>query len=159
MRRLLTRILVGAVAVVVIAALPVRDAHAKPIGITKTADLKFGSVIVDNFNPGTVAISSAGVLTCGAPLSCFGSNSAAAFSVTGNKDAFYNITLPGSATVTNGANTMTVDTFEDSKGGVGQLPFAPQATDNFTVGARLNVGAGQPAGSYTGTFTVTVNYQ
>jgi tartrate dehydratase beta subunit/fumarate hydratase class I family protein len=30
---------------------------------------------------------------------------------------------------------------------------------SFTVGGRLNVGANQPAGSYSGTFTATLDYQ
>ena len=33
------------------------------------------------------------------------------------------------------------------------------AVFNFQVGARLNVGANQMAGTYTGTYTVTVNYR
>ena len=158
MRTSLTRILVGAVAVAVIAALPAQDATAGP-KLFKTADLKFGSVIMDNVNPGTVTISPAGVRTCGAPLTCFGSVSAAGFETDSDGDGtIFIITLPNSVTLTSAANSMTVDTFTDSEGGSapagGQDELVP-----FTVGATLHVGAGQTEGTYTGTFTVTVNYQ
>ncbi len=156
MRRLLTRILVGAVAVAVIAALPVRDAHAKPIGITKTADLTFGSVVVDNVNPGTVAISSAGVLTCDAILLCFGTFSDGRFSVSGEPNLVYVTTMPGKILITDGVVTMEVDGFVDSISGQGTLDA--NGNDTFTVGAFLLVEQNQPEGFYTGTFTVIVNY-
>jgi hypothetical protein len=35
----------------------------------------------------------------------------------------------------------------------------PATVFTFNVGARLNVGANQMAGTYTGTYTVTVNYR
>ena len=148
----------GAVAVTGIAALSVPDvAVAEPIGLSKTANLTFGTIAPDNVNPGTVTISPAGTRTCDAALTCFGGSvSAASFSVTGDSGAIYIITLPGSSSVTSGANSMTVDTFEDSKGGVGQLSGG---ADSFTVGATLHVGASQPEGAHTGTFVVTVDYQ
>lgn len=158
MGKLLRRLLVGAIAVAGVAALSVPDvAVAEPIGISKTADLKFATIAPDDVNPGTATISPAGTRTCDAPLTCFGGPvSAAAFSVTGDASAIYVITLPGSSSVTSGGNSMTVDTFDDSKGGVGQLSGG---ADSFTVGARLNIGAGQVPGAYAGTFTVTVEYQ
>ena len=41
-----------------------------------------------------------------------GSPSAASFDLTGESGAIYSITLPSSATLTSGANTMTVDTYK-----------------------------------------------
>ncbi|HBC79095.1 MAG TPA: hypothetical protein DCZ51_10735, partial [Bacteroidales bacterium] len=69
------------------------------------------------------------------------------------------ITLPAAATtITSGANTMTVDTWTSSPSGTGTLSAG--GSQALTVGATLNVGASQPAGTYvSGTpFTVTVNY-
>ena len=158
MGKLLRRIAVGAVAVAGVAALSVPDVQAEPIGIGKTADLKFGTIVPDNVNPGTVTISPAGTRTCDAALTCFGGPvSAAAFSVTGDASAVYVITLPGSSSVTSGGNSMTVDTLADSKGGTSTLDGA--GADSFSVGATLNLGAGQVPGAYAGTFTVTVEYQ
>ena len=51
---------------------------------------------------------------------------------------------------------MTVDTFTDDAGVNPKLPAG--GSDTFNVGATLNVGATQAAGTYSGTFAVTVNY-
>ncbi len=50
---------------------------------------------------------------------------------------------------------MTVDTFNDD---AGATPTLVGGSDTFNVGATLNVGAAQVAGTYSGTFAVTVNY-
>ena len=59
-------------------------------------------------------------------------------------------------TLTSGGDTVTVDTFTDDTAGTGTLAGG---SDSFNVGATLNLGANQPAGNYTGTYTVTVEYQ
>lgn len=50
---------------------------------------------------------------------------------------------------------MDVDNFTGSKAN-GTLT---SGADSFTVGGTLDVAANQAAGEYTGTFTVTVEYQ
>ena len=80
---------------------------------------------------------------------------AAAFDVTGEGASTYSITLPSSATLSSGANTMTVDTFNHD---AGATPTLSGGSDTFNVGATLNVGATQASGTYSGTFSVTVNY-
>ena len=84
-----------------------------------------------------------------------GTPAASSFDVTGEPGQVYSITLPSSATLTSGANTMTVDTFTHDSGAT---PSLVAGSDTFNVGATLNVGAAQAAGSYSGTFAVTVNY-
>jgi hypothetical protein len=56
---------------------------------------------------------------------------------------------------TTGGTTMTVDNFTSNPSGTGTLAGG---TQTLSVGARLNVGAGQVAGDYTGEFSVTVAY-
>ncbi len=51
---------------------------------------------------------------------------------------------------------MTIDTYTDDAGGTPQL--SGSGSDTFNVGATLNVGASQAAGTNSGTFAVTVNY-
>ncbi len=157
MRRLLTRILVGAVAVAVIAALPVSDVGAQQaISISKTGDLKFGSVVPDPFGSGKVTITLAGSRTCDAILLCFGTFSDGRFSVSGEPNLVYVTTMPGKILITDGVVTMEVDGFVDSISGQGTLDA--NGNDTFTVGAFLLVEQNQPEGFYTGTFTVIVNY-
>ena len=124
--------------------------------LAKQADLAFASIVPDSTNAGTVVVSAAGARTCDAALTCSGTVSAADFDVTGTSGATYSLTLPGSANITSGANTMLVDTFTSSlTGGTGTLTGG---SDSFQIGATLNVGANQAAGAYTGSFNVTVEY-
>ncbi|MBE6450402.1 MAG: DUF4402 domain-containing protein [Alphaproteobacteria bacterium] len=58
------------------------------------------------------------------------------------------------------ANSMTVDTFTFAPSTVFTLPAGDGlSTQNIAVGATLHVGKDQPAGSYTGSFTVNLIYQ
>ena len=50
---------------------------------------------------------------------------------------------------------MTVNAFASTPSGTGTLTLG---TATVNVGATLNVAANQTAGSYTGTYPVTVNY-
>lgn len=92
---------------------------------------------------------------------------AAQFTVGGQANAAYAITLPTTpVTLTSGANTMTASLFTTSVNGgattaataspVGNTGVA--ASQAFTVGATLAVGANQASGDYSGPFNVTVTY-
>lgn len=137
-----------------------------PITITKMADLSFGK-----FAPGaggTVTLSTSGARSVtGAILSTNGSTpTAARFDVHGETSATYAITYTGTtANLTSGANTMALTTISDLTGlGVSTGTQATGALDATTgnqsiyVGGSLAVGATQPAGTYTGTVTVAVEY-
>ncbi|MBK7710429.1 MAG: DUF4402 domain-containing protein [Bacteroidales bacterium] len=129
-----------------------------PIGITNSTDLAFGNVAA-SATPGTVVITPAGVRTAGGGATLpavTGTFGVATFAVTGLGTSTYAITLPASATLTGTpSGTMTVDAFASTPSGTGALTGG---TQTITVGGTLNVGAAQAAGSYTGTFSVTVNY-
>ena len=132
-----------------------------PISITKTVDMNFGNVAVQTATGGTVVMTPAGVRTAflGVTLPAVpGTVTAASFTVNGQGTYTYAITLPATAvTLTNGANTMTADTFTSTPSATGVLTAG---TQTLTVGATLNVAAAQAAGIYvSGTpFSVTVNY-
>ncbi len=126
-----------------------------PISISSSGDMDFGDMITTG-TAGTVTVTPAGVRTCSPEVDCFGGfPSAAAFDVTGEGASTYSITLPSSATLTSGGDTMTIDTFNHDAGGT---PTLSGGSDTFNVGATLNVGATQAGGTYSGTFSVTVNY-
>jgi hypothetical protein len=128
----------------------------QPIAITKTADLNFGGIITGP--AGSVTVSPAGVETAtGATVINPNPNvSAAQFTVTGEPSTAYLIVLPTTVTITNGAQTMTVDTFTSTPVGTGLL--SATGVQSLGVGAKLNVAANQAVGSYSGTFAVTVAY-
>lgn len=134
-----------------------------PISILKNTDMNFGSV-VPSAAAGTVVLAANGTRTATSvqisPTQATGS--AAQFTVSGEPNYLFTVTLPSTAvTLTNttgaGAETMTATAFTSN--GVTQLDATGQVVLN--VGATLNVAANQVKGIYnTGTtpFTVTVAY-
>ena len=131
-----------------------------PIAISKTVDMNFGNVAVSS-SAGTVVLATAGTRTAtgGVTLpATSGTIAAAEFTVTGQAGYTYSITLPSTpTTVASGSNTMSVNAFTSNPDGTGTLTGG---TQTLKVGATLNVGASQAAGTYISEapFTVTVNY-
>jgi methionine-rich copper-binding protein CopC len=132
-----------------------------PISIVKDIDLNFGNVAVSG-TAGTVVLSTAGARTFTGGITLptqDGSVTAAKFTVGGESDYTYAITLPASielAGVT-AANKMTLDSFVSLPLTTGQLA---SGTQTLLVGGTLNVLGGQPADTYSNDtdLKVTVNY-
>lgn len=126
------------------------------IAIQSSAALDFGNV-APGATAGTVVMTPAGArsATGGVTLSNVDPGQAAQFTVTGDSGATYAITLPSSATITSGANSMTIDNFTSDPSGTGLLTGGSQT---LKVGGTLNVAANQAQGSYSGTFDVSVAY-
>lgn len=129
------------------------------ISITPGTALNFGDVVPSGA-VGTVSVDAAGVRTSagGASLGSATGVAAGAFTINGQASATYAITLPanGVVTVTSGANSMAVNSFVSNPGPTGTLSGV--GAQALAVGATLSVGANQAAGSYTGTYQVTVAY-
>jgi Domain of unknown function (DUF4402) len=136
----------------------------QPIAIATTSGLVFGNLAV-GATGGTVAVGANDAVTiAGAsntitqPAGNNGSPLAAVFAVTGAANFTYAITLPAnsSVTISSGGNSMAVNDFVSSPSTTGTLSAG--GTQTLKVGATLTVGNNQAAGSYTGTFDVTVAY-
>jgi hypothetical protein len=148
----------------VTATAPTSTTIVTPISILKNTDMNFGNVATSTAS-GTVILAPASTrtLTGGVTLPVTaGTVTAAQFTVSGQADYTYAITLPtADFTITNtdgsGAETMTVNAFNSTPDATGTLT---SGTETVLVGATLNVSASQVAGLYTsGTdFDVTVNY-
>jgi Domain of unknown function (DUF4402) len=124
------------------------------ISLAKNTDLVFGNISPTG-TAGTVVLSPTGTRTPTNVTLASGTSSAASFTATGTGSQTFTITPDSSATLSDGAShTLTVDTFTTSAG-AGTLS---SGTQTFTLGGTLHVGASQVAGSYTGTFNVTVAY-
>ena len=129
-----------------------------PIAIATAGNLNFGNMSAGSA-ASVVRVSTAGgrsLVSGDATLITGGTIQAASFTVTGEASTGYDITLPASVVITAGANNMTINTFTDSATGSDTLDGTGNGA--FTVGADLQVGIAQVAGAYTGTFSVTVNY-
>ena len=79
---------------------------------------------------------------------------AAKFTVSGEAGQAYTITLPSSATLVSGANSLIVANFTCSNGTGGNIG----TNDVFYVGGELTIPAGAVPAVYQGTFNVTVAY-
>lgn len=163
-RRLFARI--GAIAMAAVS--PLWSGGASAQTIAAGTDLAFGTFIA-GATAGTVVVSTAGArsATGGVVLltnAQFAQPAAGTMPVSGTGNRTYQITLPASATLSRtGGGSMSVGTFTSNPlpglngtKGYGQLANGAQT---ISIGATLSVGANQTAGSYSGTFDVTVVYQ
>ena len=131
--------------------------------LTLTADsaLNFGQIAPNT--GGTVTVNADNTVSQTGAVVWTGTRAPAGFTVTGSNNASVVVTLPTTAsTLYLGGNpaatdTMSLDNFNTDPVGAFQLSGTGQG--NFTVGGRLTVGANQAAGTYSGTFDVSVEYQ
>ncbi|MCW3121550.1 MAG: hypothetical protein JWQ38_1042, partial [Flavipsychrobacter sp.] len=135
-----------------------------PISISKTVDMNFGNIAVSASTSGTVVLATGSTRTTGGSggvtlPSTTGTVTAAEFAVAGQASYTYAITLPSTATLTDGSShTMTVGSFVSSPATTGTLSSLGAQT--LKLGATLSVSAAQAAGVYTNSTAVpvTVNY-
>jgi len=141
------------------------------MGLTQTAPLHFGSMVLTSALGGTCLLPSnsttrqftGGVATSAAtPIA-----TNAAYDVTGTINETYALTLPSTTTVTHttlssGEYQMDITLMKARFDGAGAdaivSTLSSSGTDSFTVGGTLNINADQLGGIYAGTFNVTVEY-
>lgn len=129
-----------------------------PIAIASGTDLAFGKFSVSSV-AGTVVVSTSGSRSAtGGVLLSTSTVTAGTFSVTGQASTTYAITLPASASTLSDGNShsMTVDTWTSNPSGTGTLSSGGAQTVN--IGGTLHVAGSQVGGAYTGTFSVSVDY-
>lgn len=142
------------------------DAHATivtPITIVKVNDLEFGNVAV-GASSGTVDLDPNGgarTPTGGVTLPAVpGTVNPASFTVSGQANYVYGITLPSSITIASGANSMTISNINSYPTVASGGTLSGSGTETLYVGGTLGVAASQAAGTYStaATFPVTVVY-
>ena len=135
-----------------------RAAAVTPLNLTANANLGFGKIMA-TATAGTVTVSPMGAITSsgGVVLGNGSAASAANFTVQGQPNASYSITLPTSVVLSGGGSSMTADSFLDSHHN-GMTVVGPTGMASFTAGATLHVAARQPSAAYSGTYSVTVSY-
>lgn len=130
---------------------------AAALQISKTSDLAFGTIIPSSTSAGSVVIAQGGTRTTNAVTGVPGGTvSAATFTISGEENATYSLTMPTTVALSGpGANmTATLDPSLDPN--ASQTMGSSDTTLN--VGASLAVGQNQTSGAYTGSFNVTVAY-
>ncbi|MEL6568817.1 MAG: DUF4402 domain-containing protein [Pseudomonadota bacterium] len=137
------------------------------LSVIKRQDLDFGTIAPSRTLSGTVKVNRGRNNTseCSAELTCFEPGNRARFTVVGEPLRYYNISDPGQITITDGANNMMlVDTFFGAGSGNdtewrGFQRLRSTGIARFNAGAILHINPNQPPGTYTGTFTLTIEYQ
>jgi hypothetical protein len=137
-----------------------REACAQQINLANTRGIDFGRFVAGT--GGTVIMSENGIRSRTGGVVLLNSPGAgqATFSVSkssnggGNKAVIVTLPSNGSTRLTSGSNSMAVNAFVNSTPGTVTTAGTP-----MSVGATLTVGANQPAGTYSGSFSVIVNFQ
>ena len=127
----------------------------KQITVTNTSDLDFGTVVA-GASASTVAVSAAGVRTCGAGLTCTGAGPSANFNVP-RPTAVVTVAGDNSVTLANGSGGTMSAALTRSASTLTLVAGAVNGT--FQVAGTLSLAASQADGAYTGTFNVSVDYQ
>lgn len=140
------------------------------LSLVKTQDLDFGQLIAGTA-AGTVTLAPDGVRSSTGGVRLAGSDGhPASFSGLGRQNQSVTLSVnsnTGTLRRVGGTETMRFDTFVIGSTPQAQLTIVPLAFRisaangqfAFPVGATLRVGARQAPGIYSGTFTLTINYQ
>jgi len=150
-----------------VAASPSAQASAtakiyKPLTISKASDLDFGTIVIvgTSFAAETVTVNTAGSVACGggANLTCGGTPKAAKFHLVGSNNADVKVSSPQFDLTGPGSVTLTVTPSSTSQ--VVNLGASGNTTGvDVPLGASINVSSATTEGLYTGTWTVTADYQ
>ena len=125
-----------------------------PVTLAQTAGLDFG-VVAAGAAAGTVTLTPASdVRTCSPGLACVGAANRGAFAVVGATGYTVAITVDATTTLTGAGAPMSL-ALTPSTAAVVAIGL-PQT---FHVGGTLTVGAAQAAGTYTGNYNVSADYQ
>jgi hypothetical protein len=132
----------------------------KPLVLTRLQDLNLGTVTLGPgvWNNATISISQAGVLSCAnANLICTGATQAAQYNVQGTNKQVVTISAPNVTLVNQNDPTQTLTLVTDAPSSV-MLTSSGIPGVNFSIGGAVTLNSATAAGTYVGTFNVTVDY-
>lgn len=131
----------------------------KPLTLTAKQNLDFGTIVLSAVTGATsVSISTAGVVTCGAGLTCSGTPKQAIYNVTGTNNQVVKM-YAAASNLTNAADATTV-VFTPAlpTGAAVTLTSSGSPGNDFNVGGSIALGTTTTDGVYTGNMNVTVDY-
>ncbi len=130
----------------------------QPFSISNQAGLSFGHLYAgDSAGSVVMAVDGSRSASGGVAFAPSSEGSAAGFMVSGMPDASFSISLPQSAVLeAEGGHQMVVSDFISEPAASGKLDGAGEQA--LSVGAALQVQAGQAVGAYAGSFEVVVEY-
>ncbi|MEN9419169.1 MAG: hypothetical protein RI988_2789 [Pseudomonadota bacterium] len=132
----------------------------RTLSVTSTTELSFGTFSAGP-TAGTLTMSAAGnrSATGGVTLVSTVPGGQAVVNLGGTPATGFSVSLPASVQLTpaSGGASMTLSTFTTTLTG-GQGSLNSSGTGSFGIGGTLTVAANQAIGTYSGSFTVTLNY-
>jgi spore coat protein U-like protein len=134
--------------------------NVKPLVITKLQDLDFGTVTLGpgSWTNATVSLSQSGALSCAnANVICSGATMVAQYNVQGSNQQTVYISAPNVTMVNQSDSSKTITLVTNAPATV-FLTNSGAPGINFSIGGSVSVSSTTPAGTYVGTFNVTVNY-
>jgi spore coat protein U-like protein len=132
----------------------------KPLVISKLQDLDFGSVTL---GPGTwsnasVSLSQSGAFSCtSGNVVCSGVTTVAQYNVQGSNKQTVRISAPNVTLVNQSDPTKTLTLVTDAPATI-LLTSSGIPGTNFSIGGSVTLSSTTAAGTYSGTFNVTVDY-
>jgi hypothetical protein len=132
----------------------------KPLLLTKLTDLDLGSVTLSPgvWSGATISLSQAGALTCGnANVTCTGATAVASYNIQGSKQQSVQISAPNVTLVNTSDSTQTLTLVTDAPASI-VLANSGFPGSDISIGGSVTIDSTTAAGTYVGTFNVTVDY-
>jgi hypothetical protein len=134
--------------------------NVKPLIITKLQDLDLGTVTLGTgqWSDAAVSLSQAGALSCtNANVICSGATIVAQYNVQGSNQQTVRISAPNVTMVNQSDSSQTLTLVTDAPASI-LLTNSGYPGVNFSIGGSVTVNSTTAAGTYVGTFNVTVDY-
>ena len=134
--------------------------NVKPLLLTKLQDFDLGTVTLGTgvWSNATVSLSPAGVLSCAnANITCTGATMVASYNVQGSKQNTVNISVPNVTLVNQSDSSQTLTLITNAPASL-VLTNSGFPGSDFSIGGSVTVSSTTAAGTYVGTFNVTVDY-
>ncbi len=157
---LLCLLAIGAPAPAATVTAGVTASGVKPLILTKLQDLDLGSVTLGTgvWSNATVSLSQAGALGCAnANITCTGAITVAQYNVQGSNQQTVHISAPNVTLINQSDSTQTLTLVTDAPATI-LLTNSGFPGLNFSIGGSVTLNSTTQAGTYVGTFNVTVDY-
>lgn len=138
----------------------VTASNVKPLTISKLQDLDLGTVTLGTgvWSNATISLSQAGVLSCtSSNVVCSGATTVAQYNVQGSNQQTVRISAPNVA-LTNQSDASQSLTLATDAPATLYLTNSGAPGVNFSIGGSVTIDSTTAAGTYVGTFNVTVDY-
>lgn len=128
----------------------------KPLTLTATGTLNFGTIVMNNVTADrTVTLNADTSITCATELVCAANGTVPTYNVRGTQGQTVNIIK--NASTLNGSNGGTLTLTPVGAASV-LLTNSGSPGENFAIGGSITIGAATVDGVYTGTVDVQVDY-